>query len=59
MADEVFDSKQLINGAAILLSFFVGYKYGSKFCSTSSSGKAEPQPSTSKYKPAKVILRTF
>lgn len=28
MADNVVDSSQVISGIAILLSFFVGYKYG-------------------------------
>lgn len=28
MTDKLLDSTQLISGAAILLSFFVGYKYG-------------------------------
>lgn len=28
MSDKVLDSTQVISGIAILLSFFVGYKYG-------------------------------
>lgn len=27
MSDKVLDTSQLVSGAAILLSFFVGYKY--------------------------------
>lgn len=30
MADKILDSSQWISGVAVLLSFFVGYKYGLK-----------------------------
>lgn len=29
MSDGIIETSQLVNGVAILLSFYVGYKYGS------------------------------
>lgn len=49
MTNSVFDP-QLVSGAAILLSFFVGYKYALR-CNTKPDAKDlvdDPSPSTSK-----------
>lgn len=43
MSDKMLDSTQLISGAAVLLSFFVGYKYGLKI-----NSKDNVEKSTSK-----------
>jgi len=49
MSDNILDYPQLINGIAILFSFFVGYKFGTSLTNSSSSSSestSKPQAKT-------------
>ena len=42
MSEKILDSTQLVSGAAILLSFYVGYKYGCRINSQLAAQNKKP-----------------